>query len=149
MLQLQHYSCERKWIVYRRSENAVEIWMKIATLSAGAPRHGHAITKQWQSISDENGWGWQLDFWEWENEKVYNNRYFASVQWAVWIGLFERAFDFMLMQSECKHLGVFVGTDLLQHFDLVQRGYPDPFHAATILAADAPNLVEERSEERV
>ena len=117
--------------------------MHLAVLSAGAPRHGRAITKQWQSIADQNGWGWELEFWEWENGQGYDNRDFASVQWAVWIGLFERAFDFMLMQSECKHLGVFVGTDLLQHLDLVQRGYPDPFHAATILAADAPHLVQE------
>src|SRR3990167_6353111 len=116
--------------------------MKLAVLSAGAPRHGRAITKQWQSIADQNGWGWELEFWEWE-EDGYSSRDFSSVSWAVWVGLFERVFEFMTMQPECKHIGLFVGAELLQHRYLVQRRSNDPLGATSIIVADAQNLVEE------
>lgn len=120
--------------------------VRLAFLSAGASRHGLNIQKQVQAISDEVGWGWETTFWEWVPNRGYDDYDFASVQWCWWEGLFERAFEFMLHYDEPKHLGRFIGTDLLQQRDLLARGYPNLFHAAKVLVADAPNLVQEAHE---
>lgn len=120
--------------------------MRLAVLSAGAPRHGRNITQQWQSISDGSGFGWELTFLEWVENRGYDDYDFKQFDWCVWVGVFERAFDFMLQLPGCKHAALWVGTDLLQHQGLVAQGYPDPFQAARIHLADAPNLQAEAHE---
>src|SRR3990167_5218900 len=142
MLQLQYHPCPRARSLYRRSKDPIEICMKLAILSAGAPRHAINLTGQLQGISDSEGWGCETQFIPWENDG-YDSFDFGSVNWCWWEGAFERLFEWMLRYDECKHLCRWIGTDLLQHLSLVQRGYPDPFRAASIHLADAPHLADE------
>lgn len=116
--------------------------MRLAILSAGAPRHGMNISKQWQRISDDNGFGWQIDFLEW-HKNGYDDYDFGIYDWSIWIGCFENAFEFMGRIEGPSHAALWIGTDLLQHRELVTRGYPDPFGNARIHVADAPHLVQE------
>ena len=116
--------------------------MRLAILSAGAPRHAQNLQKQLQSISDKNRWGWETAFWEWR-KNGYDDYDFASVDWCWWEGCFERVFEFMLMQGGPRHICRWIGTDILQHRELVGRGYPDPFAACSIHLADAPHLGQE------
>jgi len=116
--------------------------VKLAFLSAGAPRHGRVFTKQWRSIADEFGFGWELDFLEWKSN-AYDDYDFGRYDWCIWIGCFERVFEFMEQIKGPKHAALWVGTDILQHQDMVSRGHPDPFAAARIHLADASNLQEE------
>ncbi len=119
--------------------------MKAALLSAGAPRHGRNITQQWQHIADDNGFGWQLDFLEWKTN-AYDDYDFGSYDWCIWVGCFERVFEFMGQIQGPRHAALWVGTDLLQHGELVSRGYPDPFSNASIHIADATNLQVEAAQ---
>ena len=116
--------------------------MKLAILSAGAPRHAVNLCTMVQKISDSEGWGWDAQFVPWEKDG-YDSFDFSAIDWCWWEGCFERCFEFMSNMSECLHLGRFIGTDILQHADLRQRGYDSPFQAASILLADAPHLVQE------
>ena len=100
---------------------------------------------QLQKISDSEGYGWEVSFHEWARDG-YDSVAFETIDWVWWEGLFERAFELMENLNETKHIGRWIGTDILQHESLVQRGYVAPFHAATILVADAPNLVQEAKE---
>ena len=116
--------------------------MKLAILSAGAPRHGLNLCTIVQSISDSEGWGWQTQFVPWEKDG-YESFDFSAIDWCWWEGCFERVFEFMGQIEGPYHAARWIGTDLLQHRELVARGYPDPFGNARIHMADAPNLVEE------
>lgn len=116
--------------------------MKIAFLSAGAPRHGVNMTKEVQQLSDKAGWGWQTEFWDWKQDG-YDSYDFSSVNWAWWVGCFGTVFQFIQARPECKHIAQFIGTDVLQHVEMMQQGQYDPFDAATIHIADATNLQAE------
>ena len=119
--------------------------VRLAVLSAGAPRHGRNITKQWQGIADDLGFGWQLDFLEWRNN-AYDDYDFGLYDYCIWVGCFERVFEFMEQISGPKHAALWVGTDILQHQGMVAQGHPDAFAAAHIHLADATNLVIEAKE---
>jgi len=116
--------------------------MKLAILSAGAPRHGLNLCTMVQSISDSEGWGWQTQFVPWVKDG-YDSFDFSTVDWCWWEGCFERVFEFMGQIEGPHHAARWIGTDLLQHRELVARGYPDPFGNARIHMADAPHLVQE------
>lgn len=116
--------------------------MRIAILSAGASRHARNLQTMLQRFSDSEGWGWETEFLEWR-KNGYDDYDFARYDWCWWEGCFERVFELVSRIQGPKHIARWVGTDILQHQDMVSRGYPDPLHAATIHLADAPNLVEE------
>src|SRR3990167_8558213 len=85
--------------------------MKLPTLSAGAPRHALNLCTMVQSISDSEGWGWECSFWEWKRNG-YDDYDFSIVDCVWWEGLFERAFEFMLLYAPTHQIGRFIGTDL-------------------------------------
>ena len=116
--------------------------MRFAVLSAGAPRHGKTVTRQWQEISDSKGWGWELSFLEWQRDG-YASYDLGGMDVCVWMGCFELVFEWMRDIPGPEHVAYWIGTDILQHRDLVARGYEDPFRSASIHLADAPNLAEE------
>src|SRR3990167_10597228 len=100
--------------------------MKLAILSAGAPRHGQNLVKQLQEISDESGWGWEVGFLEWRQDG-YDDYDFSTVDWCWWEGCFERVFDYIASTHGPLHIVRWIGTDILQHQEMVRRGYHDPF----------------------
>lgn len=116
--------------------------MKFAVLSAGAPRHGRNAAAQWQGISDSEGWGWEVSFLEWGKDG-YARHDLGLYDACVWLGCFERVFEFMGGIEGPRHIAYWIGSDILQHSDLVARGYRDPFGAAATHVADAPHLAEE------
>lgn len=116
--------------------------MRIAFTSAGAPRHGRNLSKLIQDISDQSGWEWETEFLEWQRDG-YESYDFTKYDWLWNVGNFENVFGWMATLPEsCKRIAMWVGTDILQHAELARR-MPDPFAAAQIHIADAPNLVEE------
>src|SRR5207237_884427 len=116
--------------------------MKLAVLSAGAPRHGVSLTKQLQEWSDDEGHGWEVYFLEWR-ANGFDDYDLADFQWCWWEGAFQRVFEPVFMPDDTKHIVRWIGTDILAHHELVGRGYPDDFGRARIHLADAPKLVEE------
>ena len=117
----------------------------VAILSAGAPFHGKNIRTQFQYVSDKHRWGWEIDFLEWRKDG-YESYDLSVYAWCIWIGCFERVFEFMGGIEGPKHIALWIGTDILQHQELIAKGYPDPFQAASIHLADAPHLCQEASE---
>ena len=86
--------------------------MKLAILSAGAPRHGLNLCTMVQSISDSEGWGWQTQFVPWVKDG-YDSFDFSTVDWCWWEGCFERVFEFMGQIEGPHHAARWIGTDLL------------------------------------
>ena len=119
--------------------------VRFAVVSAGAPRHGKNLQAQLQSISDQEGWGWECEFLEWQQDG-YESHDFSKVDWVWNVGNFENVFMWMSQLDGPEKIAHWVGTDLLQHGDVVNRGLPDPFAAAQIHIADAPHLVQEARE---
>ena len=116
--------------------------MKLAILSAGAPRHALNLCTMVQSISDSEGWGWECAFWEWK-KNGYDDYDFPTVDWCWWEGCFQRVFEPVFMPDGTNHIVRWIGTDILAHQELVARGYPDEFGRARLHLADAPSLVAE------
>lgn len=120
--------------------------MKLALTSAGAPRHGKNLCAQVQRLSDKAGYGWETTFWEWLKDG-YDSYDLASIDWLWNVGNFGAFFQWLGQANpRPRAIAEWIGTDITQHQEIVQRGIPDPFNAATIHVADAPNLVDEARE---
>lgn len=117
--------------------------VRLAVVSAGAPRHAKNLKIMLQETSDKEGWGWECDFLEWQKDG-YESYDFTKYDWLWNEGNFENVFVWMsTLPESCGRIARWVGTDILQHDGMVRRGYPDPFGAAHIHIADAINLQEE------
>ena len=120
--------------------------MKLAFTSAGAPRHGKNLQAQVQRLSEKAGYGWETQFWEWQKDG-YESYDLASIDWLWNVGNFGNFFQWLeQLNPRPKTIAMWIGTDIIQHNDIVRKGIPDPFAAATIHIADAPNLVSEAAE---
>ena len=121
--------------------------MKLAFLSAGAPFHGRNLKNQIQRMADAAGWGWECDFLEWQQDG-YNGYDFAPYQWLWNMGNFELVFNWLeqALPEGTRAIAQWIGTDILQHREIVGSGRPDPFYAAAIHIADATNLQAEARE---
>ena len=124
--------------------------VRITFTSAGAPRHGLNLQKQVQRISDAEGWGIETRFQEW-NDHGGKTWGYADLELSereiVWnMGNFGNCFQWFeslkAEEPERQLVAHWIGTDVLQHRDIVEKGGYDPFGSATHIA-DAPNLQEE------
>ena len=115
--------------------------MKIIFVSAGAPRHGFNLQKEVQGFSDKYGWGWSTEFYPWK-EDGYASMETKPSDWVWSMGNFGTVFQWM-ESLECKTIAHWIGTDVLQHVEMMQQGQYDPFDAADIHIADATNLQQE------
>ena len=119
---------------------------RIAFLSAGAPRHGKNFREQVQRLADDAGYGWECEVWEWKTDG-YESYDFSCVDWIWNVGNFGNFFQWLAQKKpRPKAISMWIGTDILQHRDIVRQGISDPFEAAALHIADAPNLVEEARE---
>ena len=120
--------------------------MKIAFLSAGAPRHGKNFWEQVQRLADKAGYGWECEFMEWQKDG-YESYDLSCVDWLWNVGNFGNFFQWLAQKNpRPKAIAMWIGTDILQHRDIARQGIPDPFETAELHIADAPNLVEEAKE---
>src|SRR3990167_1068083 len=119
---------------------------RIAFLSAGAPRHGKNFREQVQRLADKAGYGWECEFLEWQKDG-YESYDLSCVDWLWNVGNFGNFFQWLAQKNpRPKTIAMWIGTDILQHQDIVRQGIPDPFETANLHVADAPNLVEEAKE---
>ena len=120
--------------------------MKVAFISAGAPRHGRNLRDEVQRISDSEKWEFETVFWEWQKDG-YESHDFSWPDWIWNMGNFETVFNWMAEKKRdypmLKFIAQWIGSDILQHHTFVQQGFPDPFAAADIHIADASNLQDE------
>src|SRR5436309_14481665 len=116
----------------------------IIFVSAGAPRHGLNLQKEVQEFSDKHGWGFDTSFYPWEKDG-YASLETKPSDWIWSMGNFGTVFQWM-QSLNCRTIAHWIGTDVLQHLEMIQQGQYDPFEAATIHIADATNLQSEVKE---
>src|SRR3990167_3099700 len=99
---------------------------RIAFLSAGAPRHGKNFREQVQRLADKAGYGWECEFWEWKTDG-YESYDFSCVDWIWNVGNFGNFFQWLAQKKpRPKAISMWIGTDILQHRDIVRQGISDP-----------------------
>src|SRR3989337_722981 len=114
--------------------------MKIAFTSAGAPRHGKNLQAQVQRLADKAGYGWETTFWEWKKDG-YESYDLASIDWLWNVGQFGNFFQWLEQANpRPKTIAMWIGTDILQHNDIVRKGIPDPFEDAPANVSILPEI---------